>query len=159
MTLVISLSPSVLCHCAAVVTLLSPSPVLAHPVVSFTQSHLAVLAVGHPLAPSMSSSLASSLASSTGSGGSSPTALPTLSARTHPLDPTSSAGEGVPGKPGALLPLCTRLGTFLCTRVGTRSFVGARFRRSPATRAVLPQESAYLAGRHGRARAAAPPRT
>ncbi|XP_060262236.1 putative E3 ubiquitin-protein ligase UNKL isoform X3 [Ovis aries] len=60
-------------------------------------SHLAVLAVGHPLAPSMSSSLASSLASSTGSGGSSPTALPTLSARTHPLDPTSSAGEGVPG--------------------------------------------------------------
>lgn len=45
----------------------------------------------------MSSSLASSLASSTGSGGSSPTALPTLSARTHPLDPASSAGEGVPG--------------------------------------------------------------
>ncbi|XP_043311111.1 putative E3 ubiquitin-protein ligase UNKL isoform X3 [Cervus canadensis] len=61
------------------------------------QSHLAVLAVGHPLAPSVSSSLASSLASSTGSGGSSPTALPALSARTHPLDPSGSAGEGVPG--------------------------------------------------------------
>ncbi|XP_065780039.1 putative E3 ubiquitin-protein ligase UNKL isoform X1 [Muntiacus reevesi] len=61
------------------------------------QSHLAVLAVGHPLAPSVSSSLASSLASSTGSGGSSPTALPALSARTHPLDPSCSAGEGVPG--------------------------------------------------------------
>uniref|UniRef100_A0A8C6CP04 Unk like zinc finger n=1 Tax=Moschus moschiferus TaxID=68415 RepID=A0A8C6CP04_MOSMO len=61
------------------------------------QSHLAVLAVGHPLAPSVSSSLASSLASSTGSGGSSPTALPALSARNHPLDPSGSAGEGVPG--------------------------------------------------------------
>ncbi|XP_068825580.1 putative E3 ubiquitin-protein ligase UNKL isoform X1 [Capricornis sumatraensis] len=61
------------------------------------QSHLAVLAVGHPLAPSVSSSLASSLASSTGSGGSSPTALPALSARTHPLDPSSSASEGIPG--------------------------------------------------------------
>ncbi|XP_025131083.1 putative E3 ubiquitin-protein ligase UNKL isoform X4 [Bubalus bubalis] len=61
------------------------------------QSHLAVLAVGHPLAPSVSSSLASSLASSTGSGGSSPTALPALSARPHPLDPSGSAGEGVPG--------------------------------------------------------------
>ena len=69
----------------------------------FAQSHLAVLAVGHPLAPSVSSSLASSLASSTGSGGSSPTALPALSARPHPLDPSGSAGEGVPGKPGALL--------------------------------------------------------
>ncbi|XP_059935388.1 putative E3 ubiquitin-protein ligase UNKL isoform X2 [Mesoplodon densirostris] len=61
------------------------------------QSHLAVLAVGHPLAPSVSSSLASSLASSTGSGGSSPTALPTVSARAHPLDPTGSAVEAVPG--------------------------------------------------------------
>ncbi|XP_026973708.1 putative E3 ubiquitin-protein ligase UNKL isoform X4 [Sagmatias obliquidens] len=61
------------------------------------QSHLAVLAVGHPLAPSMSSSLASSLASSTGSGGSSPTTLPTVSARAHPLDPTGSAVEVVPG--------------------------------------------------------------
>ncbi|XP_057605011.1 putative E3 ubiquitin-protein ligase UNKL isoform X2 [Hippopotamus amphibius kiboko] len=59
--------------------------------------HLAVLAVGHPLAPSVSSSLASSLASSTGSGGSSPTTLPALSARAHPLDPTSSAVEAVPG--------------------------------------------------------------
>uniref|UniRef100_A0A452G535 Unk like zinc finger n=1 Tax=Capra hircus TaxID=9925 RepID=A0A452G535_CAPHI len=83
----------------------------------FTQSHLAVLAVGHPLAPSVSSSLASSLASSTGSGGSSPTALPALSARTHPLDPSSSTGEGVPGKPGlcclsalALTPPCRSLG-------------------------------------------------
>ncbi|XP_036680390.1 putative E3 ubiquitin-protein ligase UNKL isoform X3 [Eschrichtius robustus] len=61
------------------------------------QGHLAVLAVGHPLAPSVSSSLASSLASSTGSGGSSPTALPTVSARAHPLDPTGSAVEAVPG--------------------------------------------------------------
>ncbi|XP_059935389.1 putative E3 ubiquitin-protein ligase UNKL isoform X3 [Mesoplodon densirostris] len=64
------------------------------------QSHLAVLAVGHPLAPSVSSSLASSLASSTGSGGSSPTALPTVSARAHPLDPTGSAVEAVPGLNG-----------------------------------------------------------
>ena len=71
-----------------------------------------MLAVGHPLAPSVSSSLASSLASSTGSGGSSPTALPALSVRTHPLDPSGSAGEGVPGKPGALLPLCTCLDAF-----------------------------------------------
>ncbi|XP_020942517.1 putative E3 ubiquitin-protein ligase UNKL isoform X12 [Sus scrofa] len=61
------------------------------------QSHLAVLAVVHPLAPSVSSSVASSLASSTGSGGSSPTALPALSARAHPLDPTGSAVEAVPG--------------------------------------------------------------
>ncbi|KAM9059474.1 putative E3 ubiquitin-protein ligase UNKL isoform 7-T8 [Megaptera novaeangliae] len=64
------------------------------------QGHLAVLAVGHPLAPSVSSSLASSLASSTGSGGSSPTALPTVSARAHPLDPTGSAVEAVPGLNG-----------------------------------------------------------
>lgn len=133
----------------------------------FAQSHLAVLAVGHPLAPSVSSSLASSLASSTGSGGSSPTALPALSARTHPLDPSGSAGEGVPGKPGALLPLCTCLDTFRCTRVCARSFAEERFRWSSATPAVLPRESAYLAGRHKRqrgygalwrARAAAPPR-
>ncbi|XP_061065479.1 putative E3 ubiquitin-protein ligase UNKL isoform X4 [Eubalaena glacialis] len=61
------------------------------------QGHLAVLAVGHPLAPSVSSSLASSLASSTGSGGSSPTALPTVSACAHPLDPTGSAVEAVQG--------------------------------------------------------------
>uniref|UniRef100_A0A8C3YQJ1 Unk like zinc finger n=1 Tax=Catagonus wagneri TaxID=51154 RepID=A0A8C3YQJ1_9CETA len=61
------------------------------------QSHLAVLAVVHPLTPSVSSSVASSLASSTGSGGSSPTALPALSARAHPLDPTGGAVEAVPG--------------------------------------------------------------
>nr|XP_045368796.1 putative E3 ubiquitin-protein ligase UNKL isoform X4 [Camelus bactrianus] len=61
------------------------------------QSHLAVLAVVHPLAPSVSSSVASSLASSTGSGGSSPTTLPALSARSHLLDPTGSAVEAVPG--------------------------------------------------------------
>nr|XP_019568717.1 PREDICTED: putative E3 ubiquitin-protein ligase UNKL isoform X2 [Rhinolophus sinicus] len=61
------------------------------------QNHLAVFAVVHPLAPSVSSSVASSLASSAGSGGSSPTALPALSARAHPLDPTSSALESVPG--------------------------------------------------------------
>uniref|UniRef100_A0A8C4KR77 Unk like zinc finger n=1 Tax=Equus asinus asinus TaxID=83772 RepID=A0A8C4KR77_EQUAS len=56
-------------------------------------THLAVLAVVHPLAPSVSSSVASSLASSAGSGGSSPTALPALSARAHPLDPTGSTVE------------------------------------------------------------------
>nr|XP_044603617.1 putative E3 ubiquitin-protein ligase UNKL isoform X2 [Equus asinus] len=61
------------------------------------QTHLAVLAVVHPLAPSVSSSVASSLASSAGSGGSSPTALPALSARAHPLDPTGSTVESVPG--------------------------------------------------------------
>ncbi|XP_032956907.1 putative E3 ubiquitin-protein ligase UNKL isoform X2 [Rhinolophus ferrumequinum] len=61
------------------------------------QNHLAVFAVVHPLAPSVSSSVASSLASSAGSGGSSPTALPALSARAHPLDPTGSALESVPG--------------------------------------------------------------
>ncbi|EPY88968.1 hypothetical protein CB1_000144008 [Camelus ferus] len=62
------------------------------------QSHLAVLAVVHPLAPSVSSSVASSLASSTGSGGSSPTTLPALSARSHLLDPTGSAVEAVPDR-------------------------------------------------------------
>ncbi|XP_019504215.1 PREDICTED: putative E3 ubiquitin-protein ligase UNKL isoform X2 [Hipposideros armiger] len=61
------------------------------------QNHLAVFAVVHPLAPSVSSSVASSLASSAGSGGSSPTALPALSARAHPLDPTGGALESVPG--------------------------------------------------------------
>ncbi|XP_074178658.1 putative E3 ubiquitin-protein ligase UNKL isoform X3 [Rhinolophus sinicus] len=61
------------------------------------QNHLAVFAVVHPLAPSVSSSVASSLASSAGSGGSSPTALPALSARAHPLDPTGSALESIPG--------------------------------------------------------------
>ncbi|XP_064334371.1 putative E3 ubiquitin-protein ligase UNKL isoform X2 [Camelus dromedarius] len=67
----------------------APSGQLGH-------SHLAVLAVVHPLAPSVSSSVASSLASSTGSGGSSPTTLPALSARSHLLDPTGSAVEAVP---------------------------------------------------------------
>lgn len=71
----------------------------AHLVCVFAQNHLAVFAVVHPLAPSVSSSVASSLASSAGSGGSSPTALPALSARAHPLDPTGSALESVPGKP------------------------------------------------------------
>lgn len=117
---------------------------LAHPVVSLHRPPYSVRWV--TLAPSMSSSLASSLAWHTGSGGSSP-ALPT----SRPA-PTRSARQqrrrGVPGKPGALLPLCTRLGTFLCTRVGTAlSSVGSAF---PAVtchlRAVLPQESAYLAG-------------
>ncbi|XP_054445331.1 putative E3 ubiquitin-protein ligase UNKL isoform X2 [Pteronotus mesoamericanus] len=61
------------------------------------QNHLAVFTVVHPLAPSVSSSVASSLASSAGSSSSSPTALPTLSARAHPLDPTGSALESVPG--------------------------------------------------------------
>ncbi|XP_039740795.1 putative E3 ubiquitin-protein ligase UNKL isoform X3 [Pteropus medius] len=61
------------------------------------QNHLAVFAVVHPLAPSVSSSVASSLASSTGSGGSSPTTLPALPARAHLLDPTSDALESVPG--------------------------------------------------------------
>ncbi|XP_036166525.1 putative E3 ubiquitin-protein ligase UNKL isoform X2 [Myotis myotis] len=61
------------------------------------QSHLAVFTVVHPLAPSVSSSVASSLASSAGSSGSSPTALPILSARAHPLDPTGSALESIPG--------------------------------------------------------------
>ncbi|KAM5198303.1 putative E3 ubiquitin-protein ligase UNKL isoform 3-T3 [Hipposideros larvatus] len=61
------------------------------------QNHLAVFAVVHPLAPSVSSSVASSLASSAGSGGSSPTALPALSARAHPLDPTGGALESIPG--------------------------------------------------------------
>ncbi|XP_066131461.1 putative E3 ubiquitin-protein ligase UNKL isoform X4 [Saccopteryx bilineata] len=60
------------------------------------QNHLAVFTVVHPLAPSVSSSVASSLASSAGSSGSSPTALPALSARAHPLDPTGSALESVP---------------------------------------------------------------
>ncbi|XP_059548583.1 putative E3 ubiquitin-protein ligase UNKL isoform X2 [Myotis daubentonii] len=61
------------------------------------QNHLAVFTVVHPLAPSVSSSVASSLASSAGSSGSSPTALPILSARAHPLDPTGSALESIPG--------------------------------------------------------------
>ncbi|XP_045676898.1 putative E3 ubiquitin-protein ligase UNKL isoform X5 [Phyllostomus hastatus] len=61
------------------------------------QNHLAVFTVVHPLAPSVSSSVASSLASSAGSSSSSPTALPTLSARAHPLDPTGSALESIPG--------------------------------------------------------------
>ncbi|XP_036266853.1 putative E3 ubiquitin-protein ligase UNKL isoform X1 [Pipistrellus kuhlii] len=61
------------------------------------QNHLAVFTVVHPLAPSVSSSMASSLASSAGSSGSSPTALPILSARAHPLDPTGSALEAIPG--------------------------------------------------------------
>ncbi|KAM5331448.1 putative E3 ubiquitin-protein ligase UNKL isoform 5-T5 [Glossophaga mutica] len=61
------------------------------------QNHLAVFTVVHPLAPSVSSSVASSLASSAGSSSSSPTTLPTLSARAHPLDPTGSALESVPG--------------------------------------------------------------
>lgn len=61
------------------------------------QNHLAVFTVVHPLAPSVSSSVASSLASSAGSSSSSPTALPALSARAHPLDPTGSALESVPG--------------------------------------------------------------
>ncbi|XP_036166527.1 putative E3 ubiquitin-protein ligase UNKL isoform X4 [Myotis myotis] len=64
------------------------------------QSHLAVFTVVHPLAPSVSSSVASSLASSAGSSGSSPTALPILSARAHPLDPTGSALESIPGLNG-----------------------------------------------------------
>ncbi|XP_012661140.1 putative E3 ubiquitin-protein ligase UNKL, partial [Otolemur garnettii] len=57
------------------------------------QNHLAVFAVVHPLAPSVSSSVASS----TGSGSSSPTALPALSARTLPLGPASSTVEAVLG--------------------------------------------------------------
>ncbi|XP_070269433.1 putative E3 ubiquitin-protein ligase UNKL isoform X2 [Myotis yumanensis] len=61
------------------------------------QNHLAVFTVVHPLAPSVSSSVASSLVSSAGSSGSSPTALPILSARAHPLDPTGSALESIPG--------------------------------------------------------------
>lgn len=61
------------------------------------QNHLAVFTVVHPLAASVSSSVASSLASSAGSSGSSPTALPILSARAHPLDPTGSALESIPG--------------------------------------------------------------
>uniref|UniRef100_G1PHR2 Unk like zinc finger n=1 Tax=Myotis lucifugus TaxID=59463 RepID=G1PHR2_MYOLU len=61
------------------------------------ENHLAVFTVVHPLAPSVSSSVASSLASSAGSSGSSPTALPILSARAHPLDPTGSALESIPG--------------------------------------------------------------
>ncbi|XP_069343224.1 putative E3 ubiquitin-protein ligase UNKL isoform X1 [Eulemur rufifrons] len=61
------------------------------------QNHLAVFAVVHPLAPSVSSSVASSLASSAGSGGSSPTALPALPARSLPLGPASSAAEAVLG--------------------------------------------------------------
>ncbi|ELK10826.1 RING finger protein unkempt, partial [Pteropus alecto] len=69
----------------------------AHLVCVFAQNHLAVFAVVHPLAPSVSSSVASSLASSTGSGGSSPTTLPALPARAHLLDPTSGALESVPG--------------------------------------------------------------
>ncbi|XP_059548584.1 putative E3 ubiquitin-protein ligase UNKL isoform X3 [Myotis daubentonii] len=64
------------------------------------QNHLAVFTVVHPLAPSVSSSVASSLASSAGSSGSSPTALPILSARAHPLDPTGSALESIPGLNG-----------------------------------------------------------
>ncbi|XP_053783785.1 putative E3 ubiquitin-protein ligase UNKL isoform X6 [Desmodus rotundus] len=64
------------------------------------QNHLAVFTVVHPLAPSVSSSVASSLASSAGSSSSSPTALPALSARAHPLDPTGSALESVPGLNG-----------------------------------------------------------
>ncbi|XP_036266856.1 putative E3 ubiquitin-protein ligase UNKL isoform X5 [Pipistrellus kuhlii] len=64
------------------------------------QNHLAVFTVVHPLAPSVSSSMASSLASSAGSSGSSPTALPILSARAHPLDPTGSALEAIPGLNG-----------------------------------------------------------
>ncbi|XP_036890586.1 putative E3 ubiquitin-protein ligase UNKL isoform X4 [Sturnira hondurensis] len=61
------------------------------------QNHLAVFTVVHPLAPSVSSSVASSLASSAGSSSSSPTALPALSVRAHPLDPTGSALESIPG--------------------------------------------------------------
>ncbi|XP_036890587.1 putative E3 ubiquitin-protein ligase UNKL isoform X5 [Sturnira hondurensis] len=64
------------------------------------QNHLAVFTVVHPLAPSVSSSVASSLASSAGSSSSSPTALPALSVRAHPLDPTGSALESIPGLNG-----------------------------------------------------------
>ncbi|KAM4814742.1 putative E3 ubiquitin-protein ligase UNKL isoform X1 [Urocitellus parryii] len=61
------------------------------------QNHLAVFAVVHPLAPSVSSSVASSLASSAGSGSSSPTAVPALPARALPLDPAGSTVEAVLG--------------------------------------------------------------
>ncbi|XP_047390203.1 putative E3 ubiquitin-protein ligase UNKL isoform X2 [Sciurus carolinensis] len=61
------------------------------------QNHLAVFAVVHPLAPSVSSSVASSLASSAGSGSSSPTALPALPARALPPDPTGCTVEAVLG--------------------------------------------------------------
>ncbi|XP_053413269.1 putative E3 ubiquitin-protein ligase UNKL isoform X3 [Nycticebus coucang] len=63
------------------------------------QNHLAVFAVVHPMAPSVSSSVASSA----GSGSSSPTALPALSARTLPLGPASSTVEAVLG---SALDLC-----------------------------------------------------
>ncbi|KAF7471280.1 hypothetical protein GHT09_017622 [Marmota monax] len=62
------------------------------------QNHLAVFAVVHPLAPSVSSSVASSLASSAGSGSSSPTAVPALPARALPPDPAGSTVEAVLGK-------------------------------------------------------------
>ncbi|XP_020024908.1 putative E3 ubiquitin-protein ligase UNKL isoform X3 [Castor canadensis] len=61
------------------------------------QNHLAVFAVVHPLAPSVSSSVGSSLASSAGSGSSSPTALPALPARAVPLDPAGNTVEAVLG--------------------------------------------------------------
>ncbi|XP_048645362.1 putative E3 ubiquitin-protein ligase UNKL isoform X2 [Marmota marmota marmota] len=61
------------------------------------QNHLAVFAVVHPLAPSVSSSVASSLASSAGSGSSSPTAVPALPARALPPDPAGSTVEAVLG--------------------------------------------------------------
>uniref|UniRef100_H0XWW0 Unk like zinc finger n=1 Tax=Otolemur garnettii TaxID=30611 RepID=H0XWW0_OTOGA len=65
----------------------------SQPVKQQQLNHLAVFAVVHPLAPSVSSSVASS----TGSGSSSPTALPALSARTLPLGPASSTVEAVLG--------------------------------------------------------------
>ncbi|XP_077931131.1 putative E3 ubiquitin-protein ligase UNKL isoform X1 [Halichoerus grypus] len=61
------------------------------------QNHLSVSAVAHPLAHSVGSSVASSLASSAGSGSSSPTALPSLPARAHPLEPLGGAAEPPPG--------------------------------------------------------------
>lgn len=87
----------------------------AHLVCVSAQNHLAVFTVVHPLAPSVSSSVASSLASSAGSSGSSPTALPILSARAHPLDLTGNALEAIPGKPTTLVsltPLSTHIVAF-----------------------------------------------
>ncbi|MBZ3879687.1 RING finger protein unkempt-like protein [Sciurus carolinensis] len=72
-------------------------PESSSPGESAAQNHLAVFAVVHPLAPSVSSSVASSLASSAGSGSSSPTALPALPARALPPDPTGCTVEAVLG--------------------------------------------------------------
>lgn len=76
------------------VTLLFSARICSPCLCVFVQNHLSVSAVAHPLAHSVGSSVASSA----GSGSSSPTALPSLPARAHPLEPLGGAAEPPPGR-------------------------------------------------------------